>query len=196
MAETDQVRDANTPSQASSDAPTGVVEALIEGDSPSGEGEPPTGGARAAADKVGAPIGDVEVVAALRAAVLVLARRLRYQLAGDDDLSATELAVLGRVGRCGPMTPGQLARAEHVRPPSMTKVIESLEGRGMLTRCPHPTDGRQYLVSRTEAAEAFVEASRRLRTAWLADHLAQLTPAERDAITAAVPALSRLAELP
>ena len=136
------------------------------------------------------------MVAALRAAVLVLARRLRYQLAGDDELSATELAVLGRIGRCGPLTPGQLARAEHVRPPSMTKVIESLEGRGMLSRRPHPTDGRQYLLSRTETAEAFVEASRQLRTAWLADHLEQLTPDERDAIAAAAPALGRLAELP
>ena len=140
--------------------------------------------------------GHVDSVAALRAAVLVLARRLRYQVAGDDDLSATELAVLGRVGRCGPMTPGQLARAEHVRPPSMTKVIESLEGRRMLSREPHPTDRRQYLVSRTEAAEAFVEASRQVRTVWLADHLTQLTDSERAAIEAAIPALSRLAELP
>lgn len=138
----------------------------------------------------------VDTVASLRAAVLVLARRLRYQIAGDDDLSATELAVLGRIGRCGPMTPGQLARAEHVRPPSMTKVIESLEGRGMLSREPHPTDRRQYLVSRTEAAEVFVEASRQVRTVWLANHLDQLTDSERAAIEAAIPALSRLAELP
>lgn len=139
---------------------------------------------------------DVDTVAALRAAVMVLARRLRYQLAGDDDLSATELSVLGRIGRCGPMTPGQLAGAEYVRPPSMTKVIESLENRGMLSRGPHPTDRRQYLVSRTEAAEAFVEASRQLRTVWLADHLARLSPDDRAAIAAATPALNRLAELP
>jgi DNA-binding MarR family transcriptional regulator len=144
---------------------------------------------------------DEETVAALRAAVMVLARRLRYQLAGDqldggDDLSATELAVLGRVGRCGPMTPGQLARAEHVRPPSMTKVIESLEGRGLLRRELHPTDGRQYLVSRTEAAEAFVEASRKLRTAWLADHVGKLSETDQQAIAAATAALGRLAELP
>src|SRR6476661_7708574 len=99
-----------------------------------------------------------ETVAALRAAVLILARRLRHQVADSGDLSATDLAVLGRIGRCGPMTPGQLARAEHVQPPSMTKVIESLEGRGMLRRDPHPSDGRQYLVSRTAAAEEFVIA--------------------------------------
>ena len=139
---------------------------------------------------------DQETVAVLRAALLVLARRLRYQVAGDDAPSATELAVLGRIGRCGPMTPGQLARAEHVRPPSMTKVIESLEGRGMLRREPHPTDGRQYLVSRTETADAFVAASRQLRNAWLASHLDGLSVADQQVIAAAAPALARLAELP
>jgi len=138
---------------------------------------------------------DEETVAVLRAAVLVLARRLRYQVAGEAP-SATELAVLGRVGRCGPMTPGQLARAEHVQPPSMTKVIESLEGRGLLRRDPHPTDGRQYLVSRTEAAEAFVAESRKVRSAWLASHLALLSEVDQQAIAAAAPALARLAEQP
>lgn len=139
---------------------------------------------------------DEESVALLRAAVMVLARRLRYQQAADDELSATEMAVLGRVGRCGPMTPGQLARAEHVQPPSMTKVIESLEGRGLLRRDRHPTDGRQYMVSRTQAGEDFVTASKQMRTAWLTSHLAGLPASDRRAILAAAPALSRLAEQP
>jgi DNA-binding MarR family transcriptional regulator len=94
------------------------------------------------------------------------------------------------------MTPGQLARAEHVQPPSMTKVIESLEARGMLRRDPHPTDGRQYLVSRTEVAEEFVTASKQVRSAWLASHLAGLSVADQQAIAAAAPALARLAEQP
>ncbi|MET0864212.1 MAG: MarR family transcriptional regulator [Nakamurella sp.] len=142
-----------------------------------------------------AEILDEETVAALRAAVLVLARRLRQQVA-DDDLSATDIAVLGRIGRCGPMTPGQLARAEHVQPPSMTKVIERLEGRGMLSREPHPTDGRQYLVSRTEQAEKFVNESRKLRTTWLAEHLAGLPAEDQLLLAAAAPALAKLAEMP
>src|SRR6478752_7884945 len=106
----------------------------------------------------------------------------------EETVAAVRAAVLGRIGRCGPMTPGQLARAEHVQPPSMTKVIESLEARGMLRRDPHPTDGRQYLVSRTEAAEAFVEESRKVRSAWLASHLDLLSDADRRAIAAAAPA--------
>ena len=110
--------------------------------------------------------------------------------------NATEMAVLGRIGRCGPMTPGQLARAEHVQPPSMTKIIESLEGRGMLRRDPHPTDGRQYLVSHTDVATAFITDSKQVRSAWLASHLAGLSDADQQAIAAAAPALARLAELP
>ena len=66
-----------------------------------------------------------EDIAALRGAVLILARRLRHQQAGDE-LSPSESAVMGRVGRAGPMTPGQLAKSEHVQPPSMTRIIERL----------------------------------------------------------------------
>src|SRR5881398_293013 len=97
-----------------------------------------------------------EDVAALRGAVLILARRLRHQQAGDE-LSPSEAAVMGRVGRTGPMTPGQLAKSEHVQPPSMTRIIERLEARGFLLRTPDPHDRRQVLVSRTDAGNQFVE---------------------------------------
>ena len=94
------------------------------------------------------------------------------------------------------MAPSALARAEHVKPPSMTKVIESLQERGLVRRDPHPTDGRQCLISRTEAGESFVAKTRAQRTAWLAAHLAELDPADRQALLAAAPALQRLADLP
>ncbi len=139
---------------------------------------------------------DLEAVAALRGAVLRLGRRLRYQTLGDFDLSATEFAVLARIGRCGPMAPSALARAEHVKPPSMTKVIENLEERGLVRRDPHPTDGRQCLISKTEAGQAFSRESRERRTAWLAEQMSMLTEAERRALLDAAPALERLADLP
>lgn len=139
---------------------------------------------------------DLEAVAALRGAVLRLGRRLRYQTLGDGDLSATELAVLGRIGRCGPMAPSALARAEHVRPPSMTKVIEGLESRGLVRRDPHPTDGRQCLISRTDAGEAFAAETRRRRTAWLDRQMAELSEQERAALLAVAPLLDRLADQP
>jgi len=139
---------------------------------------------------------DLDAVATLRGAVLRLGRRLRYQTVGDADLSATELAVLGRIGLCGPLAPSALARAEHVKPPSMTKVIESLEDRGLVRRDPHPTDGRQCLISRTEAGETFTAQTRERRTAWLAQRLDELDEPDRRAVLAAAPALQRLADLP
>jgi DNA-binding MarR family transcriptional regulator len=137
----------------------------------------------------------IEDVAALRGAVLILARRLRHQQAGDE-LSPSEAAVLGRVGRQGPMTPGQLAKSEHVQPPSMTRIIERLEGRGYLRRDPDPADRRQVLVSRTAEGEAFVERSRAVRTAWLTAQVAKLDPADQLLLAAAGKALISLAEMP
>ncbi len=136
----------------------------------------------------------VEDIAALRGAVLILARRLRHQQAGDE-LSPSEAAVMGRVGRAGPMTPGQLARSEHVQPPSMTRIIERLEARGFLDRTPDPDDRRQVLVSRTEAGNDFVERSRAVRTAWLTQQMSKLEPDDQRTIAAATAALTRLAEL-
>ncbi len=136
-----------------------------------------------------------EDVAALRGAVLILARRLRHQQAGDE-LSPSESAVMGRIGRAGPTTPGQLAKSEHVQPPSMTRIIERLEARGFLRRDPDPSDRRQVLVSRTAAGDDFVERSRAVRTAWLTAQLEQLSPTDQQAISAAASALTRLAELP
>lgn len=136
-----------------------------------------------------------EEVAALRAAVLVLGRRLRQQAAGEE-ISAAEMSVLGRVFRDGEQTPGRLAKAEHVQPPSMTRTIERLVGRGYLQRTPHPEDGRQHLVSLTETGRQVIAETRSLRNRWLAEHAGQLTAGERRALRSAIPALARLAELP
>lgn len=141
-----------------------------------------------------APGPTTEHVAALRGAVLILARRLRHQQAGDE-MSPSESAVLGRLGRSGPMTPGRLARSEHVQPPSMTRIIERLEARGYLRRDPDPTDRRQILVCRTSAGDEFAERSRAVRTAWLTEQLGRLDPADQRTIAQASAALTRLAEL-
>lgn len=141
-----------------------------------------------------APLVPVEDVAALRGAVLILARRLRHQQAGDE-LSPSEAAVMGRIGRGGPMTPGQLAKSEHVQPPSMTRIIERLETRGFLHRTPDPTDRRQVLVSRTDAGDDFVERSRAVRTAWLTQQVSKLEPEDQRVLAAAAAALTRLAEV-
>ncbi len=80
------------------------------------------------------------------------------------------------------MTPGALAIRERVRPPSMTRVIASLADVGLVDRAPHPVDGRQVLVSVSQAGAELVRAARRARQEWLAERLATLDSGERDTL--------------
>ena len=110
---------------------------------------------------------DAGLATALRISVSRLARRLRVerQAEGLASLSDTQLAALAVLDRHGPMTPGELAEHEKVQPPSMTRVIAALQERGLVTRAPHPTDGRQVKLTVTEQGRELVQQSRRLRAA-------------------------------
>jgi len=130
----------------------------------------------------------------LRGAVMRLSRRLRHQRV-DESLSPTEMAVLATLARCGSATPGELARKEHVQPPSMTRIVAMLEAKGLVHREPHPEDRRQVVVSRTEQADAMLAESRIKRNAWLAQLAEGLTDEERAVLRQAAPVLEKLAHL-
>jgi DNA-binding MarR family transcriptional regulator len=133
-----------------------------------------------------------ELSSTLRIAVMRLARRLRAERT-DTSLSLSQIAALGTLSRLGPLTPGELADAEKVQPPSMTRTVASLEARGLVSRAPHPKDRRQVLLSVTAEAETMLRADRRRRDAWLSHRLAELTPVDREKLRAAAEVLERLA---
>lgn len=137
---------------------------------------------------------DLSAVNTLRAAVMRLSRRLRHQRV-DETLSPTEMSVLGTLARCGSATPGELARKEHVQPPSMTRIVAMLEAKNLVRREPHPDDRRQVVVSRTEQAEAILAESRTKRNAWLAQLTEGLSDEERAILRQAAPVLEKLAHL-
>jgi len=136
---------------------------------------------------------DIAAVTTLRGAVMRLARRLRHQRV-EESLSPTEMQVLATLARCGSATPGELARKEHVQPPSMTRIIAMLEEKGLVRREPHPEDRRQVVVSATEQAEHMMNESRRKRDAWLAELVTGLTEEEWAVLRTAAPVLERLAQ--
>ncbi|MBD0734672.1 MarR family transcriptional regulator [Streptomyces sp. CBMA29] len=137
---------------------------------------------------------DRAAVNSLRSAVMRLSRRLRHQRV-DETLSPTEMSVLGTLARCGSATPGELARREHVQPPSMTRIVAMLEAKGLVRREPHPDDRRQVVVSQTEQAEAILAEARDTRNAWLARLTEGLTDEERAVLREAAPVLEKLAHL-
>jgi DNA-binding MarR family transcriptional regulator len=128
----------------------------------------------------------------LRLAVMRFSRRLRNQRV-DTSVTLTHLAALSTLQRNGPMSPGELAAHERVQPPSMTRVVVALESLGLVTRTPHPTDGRQVIIDLTPAAEELLAAEARAREAWLTERLQELTPAERAVLRDASAIMDKLA---
>jgi DNA-binding MarR family transcriptional regulator len=137
---------------------------------------------------------DVGLSSALRISVMRLSRRLRNEREAADDLSANSLAVLGTLTRHGAMTIGDLAAAEKVQPPSMTRTVAALSARGLVQRSPHASDRRVVLVSLGEAAHEVIAESRRRKEAWLNQRLRELSPAERQVLREAAPILERLSQ--
>lgn len=137
---------------------------------------------------------DRAAVNELRGAVMRLSRRLRNQRV-DETLSPTEMSVLATLARCGSATPGELARKEHVQPPSMTRIVAMLEAKELVRREPHPDDRRQVVVSRTEQADSMLAESRSKRNAWLASLAEGLTGEELAILRQAAPVLEKLAHL-
>jgi DNA-binding MarR family transcriptional regulator len=128
----------------------------------------------------------------LRLAVMRFSRRLRNQRV-DTSVTLTHLAALSTLKRYGPMSPGELATHERVQPPSMTRVVVALEGMGLVTRTPHPTDGRQVVIGLTAAAEDLLSAEARAREAWLSGRLQELSAEERGVLREASEIMEKLA---
>ena len=121
----------------------------------------------------------------LSLAVVRLARHLRGRRA-DAQVSLTQLSALSSLSEHGPMTPGGLASRERVQPPSMTRVIASLADAGLVSRAPHPTDGRQIIVSLTDSGCALLSDESSAREKWMTARLTELDPAQRDLLRQSV----------
>ena len=106
-------------------------------------------------------------------------------------LELTHIAAMNTLARFGPMTPGELAAHEMVQPPSMSRVLASLEDRGLVVRAPHPTDGRQVIVALTDAGNTLIEEVR-AREAWLSQRLKALSNEDRETLQNAIEVINKL----
>src|SRR4051794_22650822 len=130
----------------------------------------------------------------------LLAADLRLQLGrlvrrgrAEDPQPHAITAVLGLLGREGPLTTSQLAAAQRVRPQSMARTVRALETDGLVERSTDPQDARKSPLRLTAHGHAALERERQRRTDWLALALAEaLDPQEKETIAAAVPLLARI----
>lgn len=128
----------------------------------------------------------------LRATFGKLKRRLREQ-ATVGDLTPSQVSVLLRLEKDDATTASGLARAEGMRPQSMASVVAALETAGLVSGAPDPKDGRQTLLSLTDACRKWVQEGRAARQDWLSRTIAaRLTLQEQDHLATAVELLARL----
>lgn len=117
-----------------------------------------------------------ELAARLRLATARMARFLRQQDAGE--LPSGQTSALATIVVRGPLTHGELAARERIAPPSVTKVVDHLAGRGLVVRMADPSDGRVVLIEATDAGRSLHERNRVRRNEWLAGQLAHLDRSE------------------
>ena len=136
----------------------------------------------------------LETASELRVLIAKLRRRLAEQ-ASPGDFTPSQAAVLTRLLSEGPATLTTLAKAEAMRPQSMSAIISALQAGGVVEGKPDPADGRQTILALTDAARERVERARVIKNDWLFHSIrAKYTPLERAELTRSVELLQRLLE--
>jgi DNA-binding MarR family transcriptional regulator len=131
------------------------------------------------------------LASALRLALLRADRRLRSQRV-NTEITLSQLSALATVKKCGPLSAGEVAAIERVQPPSMTKILASLEAAGWIERAAHPDDRRQSIISVTPTGRELLDAETRARDEWLTRRLADLGPEDKELIHKVIDVLERL----
>jgi DNA-binding MarR family transcriptional regulator len=108
-------------------------------------------------------------------------------------LSLTAAATLATLDRSGPGRLTALAAREGVTQPAMTQLIARMTEQGLVARVADPDDGRVVHVQITDAGRDLVASRRAVRAGRLHALLATLSADDRDALTAALPAINALA---
>jgi len=137
-----------------------------------------------------APIDHARLAGRLRLAVTRLNRRLRQQ--AESGLSASGESGLATIARHGPISLGELAAHERVKPPSVTTMVTTLEAQGLVTRSVDAADRRVSLVAVTPRGRLRLQRSRNRKTAYLTSRLAGLDDRQLHVLTDAAAILERL----
>lgn len=113
----------------------------------------------------------------LHSASIHLLRHARKQdiLSGQGPARLSALSVLVFVG---PMTLGQLAAAEQVKPPTMSRIVAGLQKSGLARIETDAKDARKIQITATAKGERLLQRARELRIQAVAEVLGNLSENE------------------
>ena len=138
------------------------------------------------------PEGHVEEMATrLHASSVRLLRMLRRE---DDEsgLSGPRLSALSVIVRAGPVSLANLASAEQVRPPTMSRIVDGLVQAGLITREAAPGDRRSVRIEATEEGRRLLQSGQERRVRALTDRLGKIAESERRALARGIEILERV----
>jgi DNA-binding MarR family transcriptional regulator len=127
----------------------------------------------------------------LHSVAIHLLRRLRREDAGSG-LNAPRLSALSVIVFGGAVTLGDLAVAEQVRPPTMTRIVNALEEQGLVAKTKNAKDGRSLYLSATPAGRKLLLEGRERRVHALAAQIEALSPMQRKTLEAAAEILKEV----
>jgi DNA-binding MarR family transcriptional regulator len=128
-------------------------------------------------------------------ALRLLLRRIRSGTPPElQEFSWTQKAVLVRLEKNGPATSADLARAEGVKPQSMSTALGLLEKKGLVERKAHPTDGRQINIKLTARGITLRRNTKEATHGWLSQAIAELDRQEQITLFKAGELFKRMAE--
>ena len=132
-----------------------------------------------------------DVAARLHSSAIRLLRTLRREDDGSG-LSAPRLSALSVIVFGGPMSLAELAAAEQVKPPTMSRIVDALVERGLITRIAKPGDRRSVEIAATPEGTRLLDAGRERRVGALVARLGKLADSERRALARGVEILERV----
>jgi DNA-binding MarR family transcriptional regulator len=133
----------------------------------------------------------LEIATRLHAASIRLLRTLRREDDGSG-LSAPRLSALSVIAFAGPLSLADLAAAEQVRPPTMSRIVDALLAANLVTRQPDPGDRRSVSIAATAQGIRLMEAGRDRRVQALVERLGAIADSERRALARGVEILERV----
>jgi DNA-binding MarR family transcriptional regulator len=132
-----------------------------------------------------------EIADQLHSAAIHLLRKLRKEDEGSG-LNAPRLSALSVIVFGGPITLGDLAAAEQVRPPTMTRIVNALEEQGLVLKKQNTNDGRSTLLSSTPSGKKLLMEGRARRVSALAKQIVALNRDQRDVLQKATEILKEV----
>jgi DNA-binding MarR family transcriptional regulator len=126
----------------------------------------------------------------LHSTAIHLLRQVRVQDSATG-LAPARLSALSVLVFGGAMSLNQLAQAEQVRPPTMSRIVDALESDGLARRTVNPEDRRAVVIEATERGTAILWRGRKRRVKFLARHLSRLSEEERKKIGDAIIAIHK-----